>query len=59
MFCSTVATPNYRMALYGTGGFAEILGHTMSTYRSIASLPGEAFATADTGGRTKPRASTC
>jgi len=34
------------MAVYGSGGFAEIAGHTMGTYRSIASLPGEAFATA-------------
>jgi predicted dehydrogenase len=46
VFCSTVATPNYRMAVYGTGGFAEILGHPMNTFRHIASLPGEAFATA-------------
>jgi len=46
IFCSTVATPNYRMAVYGTGGFAEIVGHQMSTFRVIASLPGEAFGTA-------------
>jgi predicted dehydrogenase len=46
IFCSTVATPHYRMALYGTGGFAEILGHQMGTFRLIPSLPGEAFATA-------------
>jgi predicted dehydrogenase len=46
IFCSTVATPHYRMALYGTGGFAEILGHQMGTYRFIASLPGEAFGAA-------------
>ncbi len=46
IFCSTVATPHYRMALYGTGGFAEILGHPMGTYRFIASLPGEAFGSA-------------
>jgi predicted dehydrogenase len=46
IFCSTVATPHYRMALYGTGGFAEILTHPMGTYRFIASLPGEAFGAA-------------
>ena len=46
IFCSTVATPHYRMALYGTEGFAEILTHQMATFRLIASLPGEAFGTA-------------
>lgn len=35
--CSTAATPNYRMAVYGTGGFAEILGHPMSTFRLVQS----------------------
>ncbi len=49
VFCSTVAAPNYRMAVYGTGGFAEILGHPMNTFRHIATLPGEAFATAAPG----------
>jgi predicted dehydrogenase len=33
--CSTAATPNYRMAVYGTGGFAEILGHAMNTFRLV------------------------
>jgi predicted dehydrogenase len=47
IFCSTVATPNYRMALYGTGGFAEILGHQMGTYRFTAALHGEAFGAAE------------
>jgi predicted dehydrogenase len=47
IFCSTVATPHYRMALYGTGGFAEILSHQMGTFRFVASLPGEAFGTAE------------
>jgi predicted dehydrogenase len=37
VFCSTVATPHYRMALYGTDGFAEIAGHQMGTFRFIAS----------------------
>ncbi len=46
IFCSTVATPNYRCAVYGTGGFAEILTHPMSTFRLVASLPGEARAAA-------------
>jgi predicted dehydrogenase len=46
IFCSTVAAPHYRMAVYGTGGFAEILGHQMGTYRFIASLPGESFGAA-------------
>jgi predicted dehydrogenase len=46
IFCSTVATPHYRMALYGTGGFAEILTHQMGTFRFIASLPAEAFGAA-------------
>lgn len=41
IFCSTVATPHYRMAAYGTGGFAEILGHPMATFRHVASIPGE------------------
>jgi predicted dehydrogenase len=35
--CSTAATPNYRMAVYGTGGFAEILGHPMATFRLVPS----------------------
>jgi predicted dehydrogenase len=46
VFCSTAATPNYRTAVYGSGGFAEILGHPMSIFRLIASLPGEAFGSA-------------
>jgi predicted dehydrogenase len=35
IFCSTAATPNYRMAVYGTEGFAEILGHQMTTFRLV------------------------
>jgi predicted dehydrogenase len=38
IFCSTVATPHYRMAVYGTEGFAEILTHAMATYRHIAAV---------------------
>ncbi len=40
VFCSTAATPNYRMAAYGTGGFAEILGHPMATFRLVPSAGG-------------------
>jgi predicted dehydrogenase len=46
IFCSTVATPQYRMAVHGTGGFAEILGHPMSVFRYTAALSGEASGTA-------------
>ena len=35
IFCSTAATPHYRMAVYGTKGFAEVLGHPMATFRLI------------------------
>ena len=35
IFCSTAATPHYLFAVYGTAGFAEILGHPMATYRLI------------------------
>ena len=28
IFCSVAATPNYRMAVYGTEGFAEVLSAT-------------------------------
>ncbi|WP_428484577.1 Gfo/Idh/MocA family protein [Rhodopila sp.] len=31
--CSTAATPHYRMAIYGTDAFAEVLGHPMDTFR--------------------------
>jgi predicted dehydrogenase len=35
IFCSTAATPHYRMAVYGTKGFAEVLGHQMTTFRLV------------------------
>jgi predicted dehydrogenase len=35
IFCSTAATPHYRMAVYGTEGFAEVLGHPMTTFRLV------------------------
>lgn len=40
VFCSTAATPNYRFAVYGTGGFAEILGHPMATFRLVPAVIG-------------------
>jgi predicted dehydrogenase len=45
VFCSTAATPNYRMAVYGTGGFAEVLGHPMALFRLIPAVAGEHRAT--------------
>jgi predicted dehydrogenase len=42
IFCSTAATPHYRMAVYGTAGFAEVRGHSMSTFRLISAVPGSA-----------------
>ncbi len=41
VFCSTVATPHYRFAVYGTKGLAEILGHPMATLRLIRSQAGQ------------------
>ena len=41
IFCSVAATPNYRVAVYGTKGFAEVLGHPMQTFRLIPALDGE------------------
>jgi predicted dehydrogenase len=35
IFCSTAATSHYRMAVYGTEGFAEILGHPMTAFRLV------------------------
>jgi predicted dehydrogenase len=35
IFCSTAAAPHYRMAVYGTEGFAEVLGHQMTTFRLV------------------------
>jgi predicted dehydrogenase len=46
IICSTAATPNYRMAVYGTGGFAEILGHPMATFRLVPSGGGERLGSA-------------
>jgi predicted dehydrogenase len=55
IFCSTAATPHYRMAVYGTQGFAEVLGHQMTTFRLIPAgqggvlHPGEAAVTETAG----------
>ena len=40
IFCSTAATPHYRTAIYGTEGFAEVLGHPMSTFRLVPASGG-------------------
>lgn len=33
LFCSVAATPNYRMAVYGTQGLGEVLFHPMHVFR--------------------------
>src|SRR3954452_18451437 len=33
IFCSTTATPHYRMRVYGTQAFSEILGHLTDSFR--------------------------
>jgi predicted dehydrogenase len=43
IFCSTAATPHYRMAVYGTKGFAEVLGHQMTTFRLVPAEDGGHF----------------
>ena len=40
IFCSTAATPHYRMAVYGTKAFAEVLGHPMTTFRLVPAAGG-------------------
>jgi predicted dehydrogenase len=40
IFCSTAATPHYRIAVYGTDGFAEVLGHPMSIFRFVPAAGG-------------------
>jgi predicted dehydrogenase len=40
IFCSVVAAPNYRMAVYGTEGLGEIIGHPMQTFRFVAASGG-------------------
>jgi predicted dehydrogenase len=41
IFCSTAATPHYRMAVYGTKAFAEVLGHPMATFRLVPAGDGQ------------------
>jgi predicted dehydrogenase len=40
IFCSTAATPHYRMAVYGTKGFAEVIGHQLALFRLIPAAGG-------------------
>ncbi len=40
IFCSTAATPHYRMAVYGTQGFAEVLGPKMDIFRLLPATAG-------------------
>jgi len=40
IFCSTAAAPHYRMAVYGTKGFAEVLGHQMTLFRLVPAADG-------------------
>lgn len=42
LFCSVTATPNYRVAVYGTQGLGEVLSHAMHTFRLTPSAdPGQ------------------
>ena len=42
LFCSVAATPNYRMAVYGTQGLGEVLFHPMHIFRLTPSAdPGQ------------------
>jgi predicted dehydrogenase len=45
-FCSNAATRNYRLAAYGSKGFAEVLKPTMETFRFIPAVQGRASHTA-------------
>jgi predicted dehydrogenase len=47
IFCSTAATPHYRMAVYGTKGFAEVLGHPMTIFRFVPASGGGVHGTAE------------
>ena len=55
IFCSTAATPHYRMAVYGTEGFAEILGHPMTTFRADPSCQRRPGCNRQSGGHGNPR----
>ena len=41
-FCSFAAARNYRLAVYGSRGFAEVLKPTMDTFRFIPAVEGRA-----------------
>lgn len=43
IFCSTAATPHYRIAVYGTAGLGEISGHAMASFRLVPAGGGAAF----------------
>jgi predicted dehydrogenase len=47
IFCSVAATPNYRMAVYGTKAFAEIVGHPMQVFRLLPALDHAQIRTGD------------
>jgi predicted dehydrogenase len=47
IFCSTAATPHYRMAVYGTKGFAEVLGHPMTIFRLVLAEGGGVHGTGE------------
>lgn len=47
IFCSTAATPHYRMSVYGTDGFAEVLGHPMSVFRLVPATGGGVHGTGE------------
>ena len=54
IFCSTAATPHYRMAVYGTKGFAEVLGHPMTTFRLVPAGEAGQLACGRPGGDRNP-----
>jgi predicted dehydrogenase len=41
-FCSIAAARNFRLAVYGAGGFAEVLTPTMDVFRFIPAVEGRA-----------------
>lgn len=47
LFCSMVAAPHYRMAVYGTRGLGEVMSHTMQTFRLSPVTDPAAFATGE------------
>ncbi len=49
IFCSTAATPHYRMAVYGTAGFAEVVGPPMDIFRLIPAAGGAPLVTETPG----------